>query len=172
VLGLSQALHSCKLDAVGTRTDLKPPFGCQKVVGSDKRLIRVMPNTPCLVGETAAAMCLGGKADEEDADVVRELFSSVGTIFKVDEKLLSAVTGLSGSGPAFVFLVIEALSDGGVRAGLPRDIAQQLAAQTVLGSAKMVLETSRHPGELKDMVTSPGGKVIVIPRFRCMWERE
>ncbi len=119
-----------------------------------------MPNTPCLVGETASAMCLGGKASEADGDVVRVLFNSVGTIFKVEEKLLSAVTGLSGSGPAYVFVMIEALADGGVRAGLPRDIAQQLAAQTVLGSAKMVLETGKHPGALKDMVTSPAGETF------------
>ena len=103
-------------------------------------------------------MCLGGKANDADGDIVKTLFNAVGTIFKVDEKLLSAVTGLSGSGPAYVFVMIEALADGGVRAGLPRDIAQQLAAQTVLGSAKMVLETGKHPGALKDMVTSPAGR--------------
>ena len=129
-------------------------------VGESARLVRVMPNTPCLVGETAAAMCLGGSADDGDAELVRVLFSSVGTIYRVDEKLLSAVTGLSGSGPAYVFIMIEALADGGVRAGLPRDVAQQLAAQTVLGSAKMVLETGKHPGVLKDMVTSPAGTTI------------
>lgn len=128
--------------------------------GEDARVIRVMPNTPCLVGETASAMCLGGKADDGDADVVKQLFDAVGTIYRVDEKLLSAVTGLSGSGPAYIFVMIEALSDGGVKAGLPRDIATQLAAQTVLGSAKMVLETGKHPGVLKDMVTSPAGTTI------------
>ncbi|KAH7618716.1 hypothetical protein Ndes2526B_g05633 [Nannochloris sp. 'desiccata'] len=132
----------------------------KEAAGADSRVIRVMPNTPCLVGETAAAMCLGGNADDGDAELVRKLFSSVGTIYRVDEKLLSAVTGLSGSGPAYVFVMIEALADGGVRAGLPRDIAQQLAAQTVLGSAKMVLETGKHPGVLKDMVTSPAGTTI------------
>lgn len=132
----------------------------REAAGEDSRVIRVMPNTPCLVGETASAMCLGGKADDGDADVVKQLFDAVGVIYKVDEKLLSAVTGLSGSGPAYIFVMIEALSDGGVKAGLPRDIATQLAAQTVLGSAKMVLETGKHPGVLKDMVTSPAGTTI------------
>ena len=102
-------------------------------------------------------MCLGGRASEEDGKVVKTLFNAVGFCCVVEEKLLSAVTGLSGSGPAYVFVMIEALADGGVKAGLPRDIAQQLAAQTVFGSAKMVLQTGKHPGQLKDMVTSPAG---------------
>lgn len=121
-----------------------------------------MPNTPCLVGEVASAMCLGGRASEEDGKVVKTLFSAVGFCCVVEEKLLSAVTGLSGSGPAYVFVMIEALADGGVKAGLPRDIAQQLAAQTVFGSAKMVLQTGKHPGQLKDMVTSPAGLCLAF----------
>ncbi|DBA73729.1 TPA: hypothetical protein ACH3X2_009705 [Trebouxia sp. C0005] len=128
--------------------------------GEDKKIIRVMPNTPCLVGEVASAMCLGGRATEEDSKIIKTLFSAVGFCCVVDEKLLSAVTGLSGSGPAYVFVMIEAMADGGVKAGLPRDIAQQLAAQTVFGSAKMVLQTGKHPGQLKDMVTSPAGTTI------------
>lgn len=131
-----------------------------EAAGPNARVCRVMPNTPCLVGETAAAMCLGGRATHEDGETVVALFSAVGKIYQLEEKLLSAVTGLSGSGPAYVYMIIEALADGGVRAGLPRDVAQGLAAQTVLGSAKMVLETGRHPGALKDMVTSPGGTTI------------
>ncbi|GLI59243.1 hypothetical protein VaNZ11_001089 [Volvox africanus] len=131
-----------------------------EAAGPDAHVVRVMPNTPCLVGETAAAMCLGGKATPEDEALVRTIFEAVGKIYTVDEKLLAAVTGLSGSGPAYVFMMVEALADGGVRAGLPRDIAQALAAQTVLGSAKMVLETGTHPGALKDMVTSPAGTTI------------
>jgi len=124
------------------------------------KVVRVMPNTPCLVGEAAAAMCRGKNATDQDEGDVRTLMSAVGSIATVGEHLLSAVTGLSGSGPAYIFLMIEALSDGGVRAGLPRDIATQLAAQTVMGSAKMVLETGKHPGALKDAVTSPGGTTI------------
>lgn len=128
--------------------------------GAGARIVRVMPNTPCLVGETAAAMCLGGAATEGDAGDVRALFSAVGVIHRVDERLLSAVTGLSGSGPAYIFLAIEALADGGVRAGLPRDVALALSAQTVAGAARMVLDTGKHPGALKDMVTSPAGTTI------------
>ncbi|MBD3674631.1 MAG: pyrroline-5-carboxylate reductase [Planctomycetaceae bacterium] len=124
------------------------------------RVIRVMPNTPCLVGEGACAYCLGVNATEEDAQLLERLLSTVSLIERVDENLLDAVTGLSGSGPAYVYQFIEALSDGGVRMGLPRQIATQMAAKTVLGAAKMVLETGQHPGALKDAVTSPGGTTI------------
>ena len=122
--------------------------------------MRVMPNTPALVGASASAFALGKAATAADAQLAHRLFSSVGKAYELKEGLLDAVTGLSGSGPAYVYLVIEALSDGGVAAGLPRDVATSLAAQTVLGSAKMVLETQLHPGALKDMVTSPGGTTI------------
>jgi pyrroline-5-carboxylate reductase len=124
------------------------------------RIIRVMPNTPALVGASASAFAAGKSATPEDTQLAQKLFSSVGAAFQVKESLLDAVTGLSGSGPAYVFLMIEALSDGGVAAGLPRDIATRLAAQTLLGSAKLLLETGQHPGALKDMVTSPGGTTI------------
>jgi len=124
------------------------------------RVIRVMPNTPALVGASASAFALGRHATGEDASLAMKLFSSVGVAMQVKESLLDAVTGLSGSGPAYVFTVIEALSDGGVAAGLPRDVATKLAAQTVLGSAKMLLETGQHPGALRDAVTSPGGTTI------------
>jgi pyrroline-5-carboxylate reductase len=129
-------------------------------LGSDVRLVRVMPNTPCLVGQSASGYALGPAATAEDGQLVKNLLESVGLAFAVDEKLLDAVTGLSGSGPAFVYLMIEALSDGGVRMGIPRDVALQLAAQTVRGAAEMVLSTGEHPAVLKDRVTSPGGTTI------------
>jgi pyrroline-5-carboxylate reductase len=119
-----------------------------------------MPNTPCLVGASASAYAPGPTATEEDLALVGRLLSAVGRAFRLPENLLDAVTGLSSSGPAFVYVVIEALSDGGVRVGLPRDVATILAAQTVFGSAKMVLETGAHPGVLKDMVASPAGTTI------------
>ena len=124
------------------------------------RVIRVMPNTPALVGAGASAFALGKNATAEDGELARKLLCAVGVALPVKESLLDAVTGLSGSGPAYVYQFIEALSDGGVAAGLPRDIATSLAAQTVLGAAKMVLETGQHPGALKDQVTSPGGTTI------------
>jgi pyrroline-5-carboxylate reductase len=124
------------------------------------RVVRVMPNTPALIGCSASAYALGDCCSPEDAELIQRLFSSVGLAFQVKEPLLDAVTGLSGSGPAYACLIIEALSDGGVAAGLPRDVATRLAAQTLLGTARMVLETGQHPGALKDMVTSPGGTTI------------
>lgn len=124
------------------------------------RIIRVMPNTPCLIGASATAFALGNNATDADGQLVFHLFKAVGKVFRLDEKHLDAVTGLSGSGPAYVYMVIEALSDGGVRMGLPRDVATVLAAQTVLGAARMVLETGQHPAQLKDAVTSPGGTTI------------
>ncbi len=124
------------------------------------RLIRVMPNTPCLVGCGASAFSRGTHVTDDDAALVQRLLSNVGIAVEVPEKLLDAVTGLSGSGPAYVYQIIEAMSDGGVRMGLPRDTATKLAAQTVLGAAQMVLTTGQHPGSLKDAVTSPGGTTI------------
>lgn len=129
-------------------------------LGDGARVIRVMPNTPALVGASATAYALGKAATATDGQLAQKLFAAVGVAFPVKESLLDAVTGLSGSGPAYVYLMIEAMSDGGVAAGLPRDIATKLAAQTLLGGAKMVLETGLHPGALKDMVTSPGGTTI------------
>ena len=131
-----------------------------EALGADRRLIRVMPNTPCLVGASASAFAAAATATPADVQLTERLLGSVGRAMQVPEKLLDAVTGLSGSGPAFVAVMIEALADGGVRMGLPRDLALVLAAQTVLGSAKLMLETGLHPGQLKDMVASPAGTTI------------
>ncbi len=160
----------------GVLAELKPCLNSQHLVisiaagiplktllaglGEQTRLVRVMPNTPCLVGESASGFAIGGAATADDKTLVEQLLSAVGVAVAVEEKLLDAVTGLSGSGPAYVYQIIEALSDGGVRVGLPRDVATKLAAQTVMGAAKMVLETGQHPGVLKDAVTSPGGTTI------------
>jgi len=122
--------------------------------------VRVMPNTPCLVGQGATAICLGQNAGAAQREIAHRIFGALGLAIDVDEILIDAVTGLSGSGPAYVYLFIEALSDGGVKMGLARDVATRLAAQTVLGAAQMVLETGEHPGALKDKVTSPGGSTI------------
>jgi pyrroline-5-carboxylate reductase len=130
------------------------------ILGHNRRIVRVMPNTPCLVGESASAYCVGGTATAADGELIGRLLAAVGIALPVAEHLIDAVTGLSGSGPAYVFVMIEALSDGGVKMGLPRDVAMRLAAQTLLGAAKMVVETNQHPGVLKDAVASPGGTTI------------
>ncbi len=137
-----------------------PIAAIERKVGHGVRIVRTMPNTPALVGAGATALSAGAHATDDDLRQARALFDSIGKSVVVDEGLLDAVTGLSGSGPAYIFLVIEALSDAGVKVGLPRDTAQALAAQTVLGSAKLLLDTGEHPGRLKDQVTSPGGTAI------------
>lgn len=124
------------------------------------RVVRAMPNTPALVDAAATAIARGEYARESDVEDAKRIFDAIGTTVVLDESLMDAVTGLSGSGPAYVFLILEALSDAGVKVGLSRRTSQLLAAQTVFGSAKLLLETNEHPGRLKDMVTSPGGTAI------------
>ncbi|MBA3453440.1 MAG: pyrroline-5-carboxylate reductase [Deltaproteobacteria bacterium] len=132
----------------------------ETAVAEGVRVVRAMPNTPALVGAGATAISAGRHASESDLATAKALFDAVGITVTLDESHLDAVTGLSGSGPAYIFLILEALSDAGVKVGLSRRNAQRLAAQTMMGSAKMLLETSEHVGHLKDMVTSPGGTAI------------
>lgn len=121
------------------------------------RIIRVMPNTPALVGEAASAWCASKQVNDEDIALINEILGSVGTVCNIDENLIDAVTGVSGSGPAYVLDFILGLTDGGIKAGLDRDVAAALAAQTVFGTAKLLMESGRHPATLRDEVTSPGG---------------
>jgi pyrroline-5-carboxylate reductase len=128
--------------------------------GGAARVVRAMPNTPALVREGMTALAMGVGVSDDDAGLVRMIFETVGRVVAVEERLMDAVTGLSGSGPAYVFQAIEALADGGVMVGLPRQTAELLAAQTVFGSARLVLESGVHPAQLKDRVASPGGTTI------------
>jgi len=128
--------------------------------GRHTRVVRAMPNTPAMVGEGMTALAIGPGVGEDGIACARQIFESVGRVVSVEERLMDAVTGLSGSGPAYVFLAIEAMADGGVKMGLPRETAGLLAAQTVLGAARLVLETGQHPARLKDQVASPGGTTI------------
>jgi len=137
-----------------------PIAAIARKLGAGVRIVRTMPNTPALVGAGATALARGPHATDGDLEQALALFEAVGVAVVVEEHHLDAVTGLSGSGPAFVFMAIEALADGGVKVGLARPIALALAAQAVMGSAKLVLETGEHPGRLKDQVTSPGGTSI------------
>jgi len=124
------------------------------------RFVRVMPNQPCMVLASASAFSRGSKATSEDCALVDSVLKAVGISYEVPEELLDAVTGLSGSGPAYAYMVIEALSDGGVLMGLPRDVSTRLAAQTLLGAAKTILETGEQPGKMKEIICSPGGTTI------------
>ena len=130
------------------------------VLGEKARIVRVMPNTPSLVLEGASVFAPSPSCTEHDKQTAHAIFSAVGMCVHMEEKFINAVTALSGSGPAFCFLFMEALSDGAVKAGLPRDVSLRLAAATMRGAASMVLELGRHPGQLKDMVTSPSGTTI------------
>lgn len=129
-------------------------------LGFDAKVIRVMPNTPAMVGEGMTVMCFTAPVSDEEFSTVRKLFDAIGETEVLDEKLLNAVVAVSGSSPAYVYMMIEAMADAAVYDGVPRNVAYKLAAQSVLGSAKMVLETGTHPGALKDAVCSPGGTTI------------
>lgn len=132
----------------------------ERTLGPNARVVRTMPNTPAMALAGVTAISKGAQAKTEDLATARYLFEALGPVVEVDESMLDAVTGLSGSGPAYVLLMIEALADGGVLMGLPRPTALLLAAQTVYGTAKMMLESKQHPAQLRDNVTSPGGTTI------------
>lgn len=136
----------------------------ERSFGKETKIIRTMPNTPALVGEGMTGMCLNQYVKEEEAREIQKIFESFGKVEMVDEKLIDAVVGVSGSSPAYVYMFIEALADAAVLGGIPREKAYTFAAQAVLGSAKMVLETKEHPGKLKDAVCSPAGTTIEAVR--------
>jgi pyrroline-5-carboxylate reductase len=158
---LGEIAHGVNLDkllisiAAGVTTD-----SIERKLGAKVPVVRAMPNTPCLLGEGATGITAGQYADFSHLELASQIFKAVGLVAVLPEDKIDAVTGLSGSGPAFVYMFIEALADGGVRMGLPRAIAIQFAAQTVAGAARMVLDSGAHPGELRDRVTTPGGTTI------------
>jgi pyrroline-5-carboxylate reductase len=155
--GIASAVHDQVLISIAAGV---PTAKIESAFGKPVRVVRVMPNTPALVLAGAAGLCVGTHATPADLEIARVLFDALGRTVVVSEYLMDAVTGLSGSGPAYIFVLIEALADGGVKMGLSREAALTLAAQTVYGSAKLLLETGLHPGELKDRVTSPAGTTI------------
>ncbi len=132
----------------------------EEILDSEVPVVRAMPNTPCVIGYGMTGLCKGKFADESHLDMAKTLFDSVGMTVTVEEKRMDAVTGLSASGPAFIYIILESLAEGGVKVGLPRDVATLLAAQTVQGAARMVLETGQHPALLKDAVTTPAGCTV------------
>jgi len=132
----------------------------EEILDSEVPVVRAMPNTPCVIGCGMTGLCKGKFADESHLDIAKTLFDSVGMTVTVEEKRMDAVTGLSASGPAFIYIILESLAEGGVKVGLPRDVATLLAAQTVQGAARMVLETGQHPALLKDAVTTPAGCTV------------
>jgi pyrroline-5-carboxylate reductase len=132
----------------------------EEAAGIDLAVVRAMPNTPSALGAGAAALCRGRFVSDKQMELAKRLFETVGRVVVIEERLMNAATGLSGSGPAYVYVIIEALAEAGVKVGLPRDVATQLAAQTVFGAAKMVLETGYHPALLKDTVTTPSGCTV------------
>jgi len=172
VIAVKPGIVSAVLDDLSGQPDLDRPLWISIAAGiplaslqdglpGSARIVRAMPNTPALVGAGATAYCANAAAREEDREIALALFESVGTVWQApDESMLDAVTGLSGSGPAYILLVLEALIDAGVQMGLPADAAHQLACQTVLGASRLALESGRAPAELREQVTSPGGTTV------------
>lgn len=161
---LEKVLEDIK-DSIENRTLVSIAAGwsadkIKSIIGRDKKVLRLMPNTPILVGEGMSVFETPYNADEDVVSFIDSVFSSIGKVEYAPAKLMDAVTAVSGSGPAYVFMFIEALSDAGVLCGLPREMSTALAAQTVAGAAKMVQESGMHPGQLKDAVCSPGGTTI------------
>lgn len=132
----------------------------EKILGSDSKIIRTMPNTPLMIGEGVTALCKNGATSQAEFDYIIDIFAKLGDVHVVEEKMIDLISGISGSGPTYTYLFIEALSDGAVLHGIPRELSYKLASKTVLGAAKMVLETGLHPGVLKDNVSSPAGTTI------------
>jgi pyrroline-5-carboxylate reductase len=162
---IESVLEKCKNSFDSTKILVSVAVGVpikfyKKLIGEDKKVIRTMPNTPALVGEGMTLVSPDNNVSKDELDYVMKIFECFGKAELLDEKLMSEVTALTSSSPAYVFMFIEAMADAAVLAGLPRKLSYKLAAQAVLGSAKMVLETEKHPGELKDMVCSPGGTTI------------
>ena len=160
----SEALEMCK-EALDNKALMSIVAGVttgrlRNMIHGAPRILRIMPNTPAMVYEGAFALCSDNDFTEEELSDAKSIYETIGVVEMIPEHLIDAVCGLSGGGPAYAAMFIEALSDGGVKQGLPRAVAYRLAAQTCLGTAKMILETGIHPGELKDMVTSPGGTTI------------
>ena len=160
VPGVLEEMHEISEEKLIISIAAGVPVGAIEAVISENPVIRVMPNTPCMVGAGVSVISRGSKATDEHVERAKTILGSVGFISEVPETLMDVVTGLSGSGPAYVAIMIDALSDGGVKMGLPRNTATKLAAQTVFGTAKMILEKGIHPAKLRDMVTSPGGTTI------------
>lgn len=160
----AEALEMCK-DALDQKAMMSIVAGVtverlQAMIDGTPRILRIMPNTPAMVYEGAFALCSDNDLTEEELACAKEIYEAIGIVEMIPEHLIDAVCGLSGGGPAYVAMFIEAMADGGVKQGLPRATAYRLAAQTCLGTAKMVLETGMHPGAIKDMVTSPAGTTI------------
>lgn len=131
-----------------------------EILGKDSKILRTMPNTPAMVGAGVTAICPNENINKEEYEILKQIFSTFGTVEEIEEKLFDVIVGISGSSPAYMYMFIEAMADAGVLCSMPRDKAYRIAAQSMIGSAKMVLESGKHPAELKDMVCSPGGTTI------------